>query len=303
MQIFKKAAASVSAVGLLALGAVAVSGGSALASTQQSITACSALEGAVAVGVIPNCTAGNSTIKNPTSITITLNTSALSSLLNVVPGLGLQASWTLSCVVDGASVSKSSSYTVSSVTQSASTSIDLQAAVGSPEPNTCTISGLKVQTTLAVSVGLPGVSPFTLGVSATGTTAVPGAIYQSEGTTSSGANAVLCADDTANANAGSKIQSFQCLSDLADYWVQTRARQLVHNGDCMAAFGGNVFLATCTAGDPSQQWSQSTIGGELRNQGSNGCLTATSAKDGVQLVVGSCDSGADQTWHIPAMSV
>ena len=302
MRILNKAAACVPAVGLFAFCVVGVGGGSALASTGESVTACSAQIGALAVGLVPNCTAGDSTIDNPTSITITANTTALGALLNVLPGLGLAETWTLSCIVNGGAVSVPGSYTVTSTAQSASTMVNLQTAVGSPEPNQCTISNLKVHSTLALSIGALGLSPFTVGTAATAATAVPGAIYQNEGATAKGANAVLCADDAGNANAGSKIQAFQCLSDLADYYVQTSSGQLVHNGDCVGLSGSKVVLEPCAAGEQSQRWSQSTIGGTLTNRSSNTCLTAPSVKDGTQLTVASCGNGANQKWHIPIAS-
>ena len=52
-----------------------------------------------------------STVANPTSITITLNTTSLGSLLNVIPGLGMKASWNLSCIVDGSPVNTTGSFT------------------------------------------------------------------------------------------------------------------------------------------------------------------------------------------------
>ncbi len=313
MRIFMKAAASASAVGLLAFGAVAAGGGSAFASTAgsvavpadtgsgTSVTSCSAQNGGVSVGLVPNCTAGTSTVNNPTSLTITLNTTALGQLLNIIPTLGLQATWNLSCDVNGHTVSDPGSYTVTTVTQTGVDPIDLTSAVGSPEPNSCTVSDLKVQTTLALGVDLLNLDLFTVGVDATATTAVPGAIYQNEGTTKAGAHAVVCADDTKNGNSGAKIQSYQCLSDLADYFVQTSNGQLVHNGACMTANGGGVTLATCTGGN-NQTWTQSSVGGELRNKSSNSCLTATSLKDGVQLQVKSCTGKANQKWNLPKKS-
>ena len=70
MRIFKKAATSMVAVGLLAFGAVAGSGGSALAASAQPVTGCSATIGALAIGLFPNCTAGTSTIANPVYQTV-----------------------------------------------------------------------------------------------------------------------------------------------------------------------------------------------------------------------------------------
>jgi hypothetical protein len=65
---------------------------------------------------------------------------------------------------------------------------------------------------------------------------------------------------------------------------------------------GKVVLATCAVGAQSQQWSQSTVGGTVTNQSSNTCLTVPSPKDGTQLTVAGCGNGANQKWHIPAMS-
>ncbi len=62
---------------------------------------------------------------------------------------------------------------------------------------------------------------------------MPGAVYANYPSDSGGAHAVVCADDTANGNAGTKIQAFQCLSDLARPLVQIGTGQLVHNGDCL----------------------------------------------------------------------
>jgi hypothetical protein len=302
MRIFTKAAAATAAAGLLALGAVAGTGEAALAGTGVPVTACTAQEGALAIGLLPNCSAGTSTVNNPTSITITLNTTALGALLAVIPGLGMRATWTLTCNVNGAPVSKPGSYTVTTVLQSASTTIDLQSAVGSPEPNQCTVSGLNVQTTVALTIGALSLSPFAVGVNATANTAVPGAVWQAAGATSGGARAALCADDTGNGNAGSKIQGFECLSDLADYFVMTSAGQLVHNGDCVTAAGGKVTLARCAGGHLAQEWTQSTAGGTVKNKGTGTCLTAPSPKPGVQLTVAACGSAASQKWSVPGIS-
>src|SRR5579863_3532665 len=149
---FKKFALASAAVGLLAFGAVGAGGGAAYASTDTSVTGCDATVGALAVGLVPNCTAADSTIASPTSITITLNTTSLGALLNVLPSLGEKATWTLNCEVSGSNVSVPGSYTVTSTSQSASDVIDLQTAVGSPNPTDCTVSGLNVTTTVSLSI-------------------------------------------------------------------------------------------------------------------------------------------------------
>jgi hypothetical protein len=214
--------------------------------------------------------------------------------------------------VNGASVNVPGTYDVTSTSQVPYTIINLQTAVGSPTPNQCSIEDLTVHTALALIPSIvrrstlrergPAAVGFTVGVAALASTAVPGAIYQNEGRTSAGARAVLCADDAANGNAGSKIQSFQCLSDLADAFVRTSSGQLVHNGDCVGLSGGTVILSTCTAGEKSQEWLQSAVGGRVWNRSTGTCLTAPSALARIQLTVTPCGTGANQKWHLPAAS-
>jgi hypothetical protein len=315
MRIFKKAAVSMTAFCLLALGAVVGVGGPALAAAGPDglITGCEAQVNAVTNGLEPNCEAIGGTIDNPTVIAVYVDTDDLGALIDDQPGQGMDASWTLSCVVNGASVNVPGTYDVTSTSQVPYTIIDLQTAVGSPTPNRCSIEDLRVQTalTLGMSISrlsalrehaLDGSEGFTVGVAALANTAVPGAIYQTEGTTNAGARAALCADDTANGNAGSKIRSFQCLNDLADAFVQTRSGQLVHNGDCVGLSGSKVILSTCTAGEESQEWLQSATGARVWNRSTGTCLTAPSLLAGIQLTVTSCGNGANQKWHLPAVS-
>ena len=303
--INKKAAVSTAVVGLLAFGAVASSGGSAFASPMPNglITGCTS-DSAIAVGLQPNCTAIGGSVGSPTAVIIDLDTDQLAQLISDQLGQGLSASWTLSCVVNGAAVNVPGTYDVTSASQTPFTVIDLQTAVGSPEPNQCSVNDLTVETTLPLNAsdGEELTSPFTAGVAALAATAVPGSIYQQEGSTSTGAKSALCADDTANGNAGSKIQGYQCLGDLADSFVQTSAGQLMHNGDCVTASGSSVVLAACTLGATNQEWSQSTAGGQLTVNSSGLCLTAPSAKNGTQLTVASCGSGANQKWTIPVQA-
>jgi hypothetical protein len=161
---------------------------------------------------------------------------------------------------------------------------------------------LEVRTILPlVAADLDDAVPFQIGGVAVATSAVPGAIHQEAGTTSGGARAELCANDTANGNAGAKIQAFQCLSDLADSFVQTSTGQLVHNGDCVSVTaGGYVFLARCAVNDTLERWSQSKAGGTVRNRSTGTRLTASSVKAGTQLTVKACGSAANQRWYLPA---
>ena len=306
MRIFMRAVAATATVGLLAFGAVVGSGGSAFAGQDPYtlITGCTTDVADVGVGYMPNCTATSGTIEHPnTSIVIGVetDTDAIDTLITDQEGQGLEASWALVCSVNGATVTTPGSYEITSTSQSPVTLIDLQTAVGSPDPNQCAVEDLQVQTILPlVAVDLDEAVPFQIGAGAEATTAVPGAIHQEAGTTSGGARAEICADDTANGDAGAKIQVFQCLGDLADSFVQTSTGQLVHNGDCLSVTAGRVVLAKCAASDALQRWGQSKIGGTVENQSTDTCLTAPSVKDGTQLTVKTCGKAANQQWNLPA---
>ena len=309
MRIFMRAVAATATVGLLAFGAVVGSGGSAFAGQDPYtlITGCTTDVADVGVGYTPNCTATSGTIEHPnTSIVIGVetDTDAIDTLITDQEGQGLEASWALVCSVNGATVTSSGSFQITSTTQPEFTTIDLQKAVGSPDPNQCTVEDLQVSTILPlVTADLDEAVPFEIGGAAEATTAVPGAIHQLAGMTTAGSRAELCADDTANGNAGSKIQAFECLTDLADYFVQTGTGQFVHNGDCMSVTAGGVVLANCVANATLQQWTQSKAGGTLKNQSTGTCLTAPSVKDGTQLTVKACGNAANQQWDLPAVSV
>lgn len=294
-------AAAAAATGLAALGMVAATGGEALAGTGVPATACTIPSTGLGPGTTPSCGAGTSTIDNPTSITVSVDPSYFSVLGGLIEGLGVTASWTLTCVVNGAPVTEpagSSTFTATSSATS-STVIDLQAAVGSPEPNSCTLSNLTASST--VSLTTLGASSFSFGVSAAADTALPGSIWQPAGSTSDGATATLCADDRANGNAGSVVQGYKCISDLAQFWVYTASGQFVHNGDCMAVSGGAVVLAACDSGDPSQAWTVTAGSGSAGTISTGGqCLTAPSARNGTGLTVAACTGAASQKWTAPA---
>jgi Ricin-type beta-trefoil lectin domain len=311
MRILMKAVASTATVGLLAFGAVAGGGGSAFASVTPYtlITGCGASVADVQVGFVPNCEAIEGTIAHPNSlilIAMLVEPDRLSTLIGDQLGQGLKASWVLACAVNGSTVTRPGGYEITSTKQSPITEIDLQAAVGSPDPNLCALEDLVVQTIRPLNAGdLDDALPFTIAALAVSATAVPGSIYQKEGTTSGGAHADLCVDDTANGNAGTKIQAFQCLGDLADSFVRTSAGQLVHNGDCVSVTEGGyyVFLARCAANSELQRWTQSTAGGTVMNSSTGTCLTASSVADGTQLTVAACGSAPDQQWNLPKATV
>jgi hypothetical protein len=306
-----KAVTSTVTVGLLAFGAVAGSGGSAFAGPapvpEAPITGCFTSVAGVAVGYTPNCTAIGGTIDHPnTSIVIGFDetSDALAKLIDDQVGQGFSEQWVLACDVNGATVTAPGTYTVTSTAQPPFTTIDLQAAVGSPDPNQCSVERLTMHTLLPLDVvDIDEALPFQIGAVAVGTAAAPGAIHQEEGTTSGGAHAALCADDTANANAGAKIQGFECLTSLAQYFVQTSTGQLVHNGDCMSVTkGAAVVLGKCVANDTAQRWTQSTPGGTLKNMSTGTCLTAPSVKNGTPLTVTACGGAARQQWDLPAVT-
>ena len=303
MRIFKKAVTSAAAVGLIAFGAVAGSGGTAHAATDQSLNGCDATYGIIlGLSLLPTCTAGDSTIANPTSVSITLNTSSLGSILNLL-GLGVKATWTLSCTVDGNQVSAPGSFQVKSLSASATDVIDLQSAVGSPNPSSCTVKNLKA-TSLASLTALT-LNLITIGASASADTGVPGAVYANYPCDSAGAHAVVCADDTGNGNSGTNIQAYQCLSDLADQWIQMGTGQFVHNGDCLTDTGATVTIEKCIASPSNssgQVWSSSSSGaGRMTNDDGNGCLTAPSSGTiaGALLRVGACKGAVGQSWTVP----
>lgn len=311
MRTLIKAVTSTVTVGLLAFGAVAGGSSSAFAGpapvSYVPITGCITSVTGVTVGFLPNCTAVAGTMDHPnTSIVVGFDetTDVLGKLIDDQAGQGFTEQWVLACDVNGATVTAPGTYTVTSTAQPPFTVIDLQSAVGSPDPNRCSVEGLTVHTLLPlVTVDIYEALPFQIGAVAVATTAAPGAIRQEEGTTSGGAHAALCADDTANGNAGSKIQGFECLSDLAQDFVQTSTGQLVNNGDCATATkGGTVLLDKCVADDTSQQWTQTTPGGTLKNTSTGTCLTARSVKNGTPLTVAACGGAVRQQWKLPKLT-
>jgi hypothetical protein len=309
LRIFMKAVAATATVGLLAFGVVAGSGGTAFAgqnpNPETPITGCATAVNDVAVGYVPNCMAVGGVIEHPNaSIILGVETTAdtLGTLIGDQTGQGLMVSWNLVCDVNGVTVQTPDSYQVTATTQSPFTVIDLQKAVGSPDPSECEVETMTAATLLPlVAADLDEALPFQIGAVAEGTTAVPGEVYQPEGTTGAGAHAELCADDTGNGDAGARIQGFQCLSDLADSFVQSSTGQLVHNGDCVSVTaGGYAFLARCAANDTLERWTQAKVGGPVRNTSTGTCLTAPSLANGIQLTVKACGNAANQQWHLPA---
>lgn len=302
MRNFRTAAAALAATGIAALGAVTATSGVANAATNLSITGCSTNYGLVTAGIIPTCSAPTGTIYNPTQITVSVDKSFLTQFLSVV-GIGVKVKYDLACVVDGSTVTRHEEFTATKPNQSWQV-INLQQTVGSPEPNQCQVQNLSATSLLSLSVLNAPVLAF--GVTATGNNGIPGAIWAQYPPSTSGAGSTVCADDTGNRNAGTKIQAYQCEQDLADQWIQV-SKQLVHNGDCMTNEGGWVKLEKCEGGKwaaPNQTWKvmgNPYMAGEI-TQGGNWCLSAPASGmvDGSQLSVQHCGAtGYVQEWKAP----
>jgi Ricin-type beta-trefoil lectin domain len=285
MRIFRAFTPAAAAV-LAVAGAGVMTGGSASAAPAQSVTGCMA-SGSLPVYGNVGCNAADGTVLNPTSITLTETTG----------GENVNVSYTLNCIVNGVNVSKSDTFSLVGPTAPTTQTLSLQDAVGSTDPSSCTVHGLTIST-----FGLIVTSP---NVTATADVAVPGAIWEA-GASVDGVTPDTCVDDTANGNAGSSIQVFQCNSDLAQYWVLNSAGNLVHNGDCMDQSGAAVILSQCDPKSTTQLWTVNGTGGTpgtIVNQMTGQCLTAPSAADGTAFTVKSCGASAPgQLWTAPGAS-
>jgi Ricin-type beta-trefoil lectin domain len=314
MRYFSKMAVAAATAGLAVAGAVAAGGGVASAAINQSVTGCDTGSSALlAPNVFPSCSGPDSTVLDPFAITVTADPSFFGTLsalpgINTVLGLLSQSlaenvTYTLACNVNGTTVDKAESFQATTATQSQT--VTLQAAVGSPVPNSCQVQNLTATSLASLSTGLQtllGNTHFTFGASVTANTAVPGAIWTGAGSTKAGNTADICADDAGNGNAGSHVQVYQCNSDLAQYWVQASTGQLVHNGDCMAESGSVVVLEQCNA-NPSQVWTVNGTGGSFKtivDKTTGKCLTWPKAANFTQLTVTACTGNAGQLWTGPA---
>jgi len=309
MRKIRRIAATAASAGLLAFGGMTVGTGAADAATPaQVVTSCTYGTGTTVVGgVTPNCTSAG-LVKNPTDLEINLNPNGV---LNPIWGTiilpilgGLNVTYSGTCAVNGADKPFSGSFKATSNTAPTTTVLNLQKLVGSPVPNSCVVT-FSVSTIVAIPTVLGLVTPFTATASVQSVTSVPGAIWQAAGTTSKNASAATCADDTGNGFAGTAIQAFTCLSDLADFYTQTGTGQFVHNGDCLTDSSGKATLQTCTPGDTSQYWTGGTLGTEVVNKAAgtgSGCLTVPSYANGTQLTVVKCTGASNQLWTAPGQT-
>lgn len=351
----RKVAVSAAAVSATVLGTMAGFGGVANAVTvanSQSVAGCSIGGSALLeAGVFPSCTAATATVVDPTSVEVTVDPTFIAELTKLTAARGLLSatsplgvllggvvattgvagetvSYTLACSVNGGTVTKAETFTATGVAATQTQDVNLQDAVGSPEPNSCQVQDFTATSTLELTTAALAIlnnrilGPTILGnlLSAldnngTGdatlfaTTAVPGAIY-TQRSAGLGRTADICADDAGNGNAGSVIQAYQCNSDLAQFWTYTHNRELVRNGDCMAVDGSNkVVLRSCN-GNTAQQWTvngtatpngtTASAFGTIVNRGSGDCLTATSTANFTQLTMATCTNAANQQWTGPA---
>lgn len=305
MRDFRKAVATLAATGIATLGAVAATGGVANAATNVPLTGCSvASTSLLSIGLTPECEAGDGTMYNPTSFTLTVDRSYFNALGGLVSGLGVTVNWTLSCNVDGGN--RAASGVLHATSSDYSETIDLQSAVGSPAPNQCTFTHLSAKSTVAITstllAELLGAAPFTFGVSATGDNGNPGALWaQYPG------NSTICADVPANGNHGAPVQAFECQNDSANQWMYLSSGQLVHNGDCLTNTPQGELIAACQVGDSSQKWVPEYASGPgfLTNASNNECLTAPTSGviQGSRLKTATCKPGdVGQQWHLPAVS-
>jgi len=309
MRKFRTAAATLAATGLAAFG-VASASGVAHAATNQAITTCSIGSSEINANVGPRCTASTGTIDNPTQVTVTVNPSffsALSGLPIIGSLLSTNVTYTLACSVDGKVKTAAESYTATS-SDSNTQVLNLQKEVGSPAPKWCQIRNLTASAPAAIVI--PTGTTFTFGVTAIGNNGTPGEIW-AQYPSSGGAGSTICVDDTANGNAGTVVQAFQCENDLADGWILVPNGQVVHNGDCLTDSGGIVTLESCVS-DPGPASSQVWVGhgtpgiaGEVTNADGDGCLTAPASGkiDRSKITVEPCVSGTlGQSWKVPAVT-
>jgi hypothetical protein len=307
MRKFRTAAATLAATGLAVFG-VATASGVANAKTHQAITSCSVGSGVIVAGIAPKCTASNGTINNPTQVTVRVNPSffsALSGLPIIGSLLATDVTYTLACSVGGKTKTAAESYTATSAMANTQV-LNLQKEIGSPAPNWCQIRDLTASAPAAIVIPLGAI--FTFGVTATGNNGTPGEIWaQYPG--SGKAPSTVCVDDTANGNAGTVVQAFQCENDLADGWIVLPNGQFVHNGDCLTNSKGTATLEHCVA-KPGPASSQVWVAhgapgkfGRVTSASDDGCLSAKSMGkvDGSALTVKHCVSGKlGQYWKVPA---
>lgn len=292
MRKIRHLVAATAATGLLALGGVAASSGTADAATH--VSGCSK-SGLATAGIEPTCTSSG-TVKNPTSIKLTVRASFLNQLLDTpasLLGLGIKDHWMLTCWGGNRQmIQRGGTFTM--------TGRSIMGGNRNPSTwllrNTVVPSRCTVQSTVTALGDLQvlGLGLLTVGDNVTATTSTPGGMWS--GTRFNGAK---CATGPFNRykDPGSKVVVWDCQSALANYWNWGPRHVLSHDGLCMTNSGGRTYLAKCTY-RPNQAWYNAGHNRVVKS-GTGGCLTIAGARNGTQLRVMRCTGKAGQRWWIP----
>ena len=303
MHKFSKVAAASAAAGLAVLGTVAAGGGVAQAATNQSVTSCAVGAVVLEAGVLPSCTAGDTTVNDPTGFTVTASTSAVGGLYDAVHTLlsnldansslltGLDSAltedvtFTLSCKVGGQTVTQAESYT--NLVDGASETIDLKSEVGSPVPNSCQVQDFRVESPISLSLldltllngvsgsvlnslgGLLGTSPLT-GLDDTDLSSLLGLTVSAKVTADTATPGAIYAH-AGTAQAG----------NTADICADVE-----NNGNAGAA----AQVYQCTS-DLAQFWTQASTSQLVHN---GECLTAS----GSNVRLAACGTSTAQVWNV-----
>ena len=131
------------------------------------------------------------------------------------------------------------------------------------------------------------------------------------GAFTSGAASGKCADDTSSGTSnGNKIQIFTCNGTSAQDWQVSSDGTLRVLGKCLdntlgaAKTGNPIQLWSCLPGDANQQWEPGP-NGYLVNPATHMCLDdpGSSATNGTQLDLNTCNGSSAQVWTLPATTV
>lgn len=289
MREIRHLAAAAVGSGVLALGGIAASAGTAGAAPGGvNVTGCTAT-GSLTVGVMPACSS-TGTVEDPRSLRLSVSSGELSVLLNPVAsaaGQGMRDDWEVSCYA-GSREEFTKSGTFEVTAGQAKTSAILPEGNGIPA--TCTVSST-VSTLLAVNARLlMNINALHISDEVTADQAAPGRVAAGGG---------KCADDTGNSDDnGNRVQIWDCVTDDdAQLWDTSSGRNIVHDGDCLTNQDGRAELEYCE-GWNDQKWDNAGVGKEVVSA-SGGCLTEASSADSAQLTITGCTNDSRQHWSLP----
>jgi hypothetical protein len=289
MREIRRLAAAAVGSGVLALGGIAASAGTAGAATgSTNVTGCTA-RGSLTIGVMPACSS-TGTVENPKSITLSVSSGELSALLNPVAsaaGQGMRDDWEVSCYAGSREeFTESGRFEVTAAQARTSTTLPK----GNGVPATCTVSST-VSTLLAVNARLlMNINVLDISDEVTADQATPGRVGTGRG---------KCADDKGDSDGnGNQAQIWDCVTDDdAQLWDTSPDRNIVHDGDCLTNQDGQAKLEYCE-GWNDQKWDNAGVGKEVVSA-SGGCLTEASSADGAQLTITGCRNDSHQHWSLP----